>query len=87
VGHDYNFFIIPEDHDPEDIIKVTLEDLDDEQRKLVKANRDTFTKLCLESSSKTRGKVIQKNQLPTPFIMITSPTDGSVESSSTWNFQ
>jgi hypothetical protein len=70
VGHDYNFFTMPEDHDPEDIIGVTLEDLDEEQRKLIEANIDAFTKLCLDSFSKTRGKVIQKNQLPTPSVTV-----------------
>jgi hypothetical protein len=32
VGHDSNFFTMPEDHDPEDIIEVTMEDLNDEQK-------------------------------------------------------
>jgi hypothetical protein len=82
VGHDYNFFTMLEDHNVEDVIEVTLEDLDEEQRKPVEANRDAFTKLCLESFSKTRGKVIQKNQLPTPSITITNTTNGSAESSS-----
>jgi hypothetical protein len=44
--------------DPENVIEVTKEDLDDEQKKLVEANRDAFTILSLESFSKIRGKVI-----------------------------
>jgi hypothetical protein len=63
-------FTKPENHNAEAVIEITLEDLDEEQRKLVEANRDAFTKLCLDSFSKTRGKVIQKNQLPTPSIIV-----------------
>jgi hypothetical protein len=49
---------MPENHNAEDVIKVTLEDLNEDQRKLVEANGDAFTKLCLDSFSKTRGKMI-----------------------------
>lgn len=87
VGPDNNFFTMLEDHDPEDIIEVTLEDLNEEQRKLVEDSRDAFTKLYLHSFSKTRGKVIQQNQLPTPSITITSTIDGLAESSGVRSFQ
>jgi hypothetical protein len=56
---------MPENHNAEVVIEACLEDLDEEQRKLVEANRDALTKLCLDSFSKTRGKVIQKSQLST----------------------
>jgi hypothetical protein len=75
VGPDRNNFTMPENYNAEDVIEVTFEDLDDEQKKLVEENRDAFTKLCLESFSKTRGKVILKNQLPTQSITVTSTTD------------
>jgi hypothetical protein len=84
LGPNRSNFTMPENHNAEDVIQVTFEDLDDKQKKLVEENRDTFT---MESSSKTRGKVIQKNQLPTPSITVTSTTDGSAESSSVRNFQ
>jgi hypothetical protein len=58
-------FTMPENHNAEVVIEACLEDLDEEQRKLVEANRDALTKLCLDSFSKTRGKVIQKSQLST----------------------
>jgi hypothetical protein len=74
VGHDCNNFTMPENHNAEDVIEVTFEDLDDEQKKLVEAIRDAFTKLCLDLFNKTRGKVIQKSQLSTPSVMVT-PTD------------
>jgi hypothetical protein len=86
VGHDNNNFTTPENHNAKGVIVVTFEDLDDEQKKLVEANRDAITKLCLESSSKTRGKVIQNSQLPTPSITVTTP-DGSAESSGARTFQ
>jgi hypothetical protein len=79
VGDDNNFITMPEVTDRENVIEVTMEDLNDEQKKLIEANRDAFTKLCLESFSKITGKVIQKNQLPTLSITVTT-TDGSVES-------
>lgn len=68
VGHDNNFFTIPKDHDPEDIIEVTMEDLNDEQKKLIGANVDAYTKLCLQFFNKIRGKVIQKSQLLNPSV-------------------
>jgi hypothetical protein len=75
-----NFFTMREETDPENIIEVTMEDLNDEQKKLIEANRDAYTKLCLDSSNKIRGKVIQQSQLPTPSITVTT-TDGSAEAS------
>jgi hypothetical protein len=66
VGHNNNDFTMPENHNAGDIIEVTFEDLDDKKKKLVEINRDAFTKLCLDSFSKTRGKVIHKSQLPNP---------------------
>jgi hypothetical protein len=85
VGHNYNFIML-ENHDPENVIEVALEDLEEEQRKLVEANRYAFTKLCLKSFSKTRGKVIQKCQLPTPSVMVT-PTNQSAGTSGAASFQ
>jgi hypothetical protein len=79
-------FTMPENHNVEDVIEVTLEDLDEEQRNLVEANRDALTKLYLDSLSKTRGKVIQKNQLLTPSIMVT-PTDQSAGTFGAASFQ
>jgi hypothetical protein len=61
VGHDNNNFTIPENHSAKDVIKVTFEELDDEKKRLVQANTDAFTKLYLESFSKTKSKVIQKS--------------------------
>jgi hypothetical protein len=58
VGLNNNNFTMPEDHNVENVIEVTLEDLNEERKKLVEANMDAFTKLCLESFSKTRRKVI-----------------------------
>jgi hypothetical protein len=43
-------------------------------------------KLCLESFSKTRNGVIQKEQLPAPSVTV-SPLDGSAEGTSARNFQ
>jgi hypothetical protein len=76
VGHDNNNFTMPDNHNAEDVIEVSLEDLVEEQKKLIKAHKDAFTKLCLDSFSKTRGKVIQQSQLPTPSVTVT-PTDPS----------
>jgi hypothetical protein len=42
---------MPEDHDPQDVIEVALEDLNEEQRKLVEAKRDALTKLYLDLSA------------------------------------
>jgi hypothetical protein len=86
VGHDNNNFTMPQNHHAEDVIEVFLENLNEEQKKLVEANRDAFTKLWLESFSKTRGKVIQKNQLPTPSIMVT-PIDPSAGTFGAVSFQ
>jgi hypothetical protein len=70
VGFDNNF-TMRDNHNAEDIIEVSPEDLDEDQKKLVEAHRDAFTKLCLDSFSKTRSKMIQKNQLLTPSITVT----------------
>lgn len=56
VGHDYNLFTMPKDHNQEDVIEVALEVLNDEQRKLVEDNRDAFVKLCLDSFNKTGAR-------------------------------
>jgi hypothetical protein len=63
---------MPEDTNPKNIIEVTMEDLNDEQRKMVEDNKDAFVRLCLDSFGKTRGRVIHKSSLPTPFVMVTS---------------
>jgi hypothetical protein len=78
---------VPENNNAEDVIEVTLEDLNEEQKKLVEVNIGAFTKLYLEFFRKTRGKVIRKGQLPTPSITVTSTTYGSAESSGVQNIQ
>jgi len=55
---------MPEDLDHQNVIDVTMDDLDEEQKKLVQANVDNYMKLCLESFGKIRNKVVQKEQLP-----------------------
>lgn len=59
-----------ENHGAEDIIEVTMEYLDDEQKKLVEDNVNALVKLCLDSFSKTWGKAIQKSQLSTSSVMV-----------------
>ena len=51
---------MPEDLDHQNVIDVTMDDLDKEQMKLVLANVDNYMKLCLESFGKIRNKVVQK---------------------------
>lgn len=86
VRHNNNNFTMLENHSAEDVIKVSFEELNEEQNKLVvvEANRDAFTKLSLESFN--NGKVIQKSALPTPSVTVT-PIDPLARTSSAVNFQ
>jgi hypothetical protein len=48
MGHDNNNFTMSNNHSAKDVIEVCLEDLDEEQKKLVEAHRDALTKLSLD---------------------------------------
>jgi hypothetical protein len=48
VGHDNNNFTLLDNHNAEDAMEVSLDDLDEEQKKLVEAHKDAFTKLCFD---------------------------------------
>ena len=77
---------MPEDLDHQYVIDVTMDDLDEEQKKLVQANVDNYMKLCLESFGKIRNKVVQKEQLPNSSITV-APIDGSAGETSAQSFQ
>ena len=49
VGPDINFINMRDILDTGEVIKVTMRDLENAQKKLVQDNLDTFQKLCLES--------------------------------------
>ena len=70
VGHDNNFVSMLEVSDLEDMIEVTMQDLNKEQ------------KLRLESSNETRNKMVQKASLPNPSITM-SPMYPSAEAAGT----
>jgi hypothetical protein len=41
--------------DLEDVIDVTMNDLNNDQKKMIHANMESYMKLCLESFSKTQN--------------------------------
>ena len=49
MGPDINFINMRDILDTRKVIKVTMRDLENAQKKLVQDNLDTFQKLCLES--------------------------------------
>ena len=49
---------MPEDGCTEDVIEVTMEDLDEAQKKLVQDNLEAFQNLCLDWFSNVRNRVV-----------------------------
>jgi len=49
---------MPEDGCTEDVIEVTMEDLDEAQKKLVQDNVEAFQNLCLDWFSNVRNRVV-----------------------------